>query len=137
MSAHKLNVSVISPEKILYKGEVDSLVVPGSEGFFGILPNHAPLVATLGIGVLEIRKGEKLKNISVEGGFIEVKDNTVSILTDHGALKEDIDIEAEKKALAEVEKFSPSDSKNLLLQKNKNPNFSRIPLTFGGALFRK
>lgn len=61
MSAHKLNVSVISPEKILYKGEVDSLVVPGSEGFFGILPNHAPLVATLGIGVLEIRKGEKLK----------------------------------------------------------------------------
>ncbi|EKP15225.1 ATP synthase F1 subunit epsilon [Leptospira borgpetersenii] len=119
MSAHKLNVSVISPEKILYKGEVDSLVVPGSEGFFGILPNHAPLVATLGIGVLEIRKGEKLKNISVEGGFIEVKDNTVSILTDHGALKEDIDIEAEKKALAEVEKFSPSDSKNLLLQKTK------------------
>lgn len=106
MSAHKLNVSVISPEKILYKGEVDSLVVPGSEGFFGILPNHAPLVATLGIGVLEIRKGEKLKNISVEGGFIEVKDNTVSILTDHGALKEDIDIEAEKKALAEVEKFT-------------------------------
>lgn len=122
MSAHKLNVSVISPEKILYKGEVDSLVVPGSEGFFGILPNHAPLVATLGIGVLEIRKGEKLKNISVEGGFIEVKDNTVSILTDHGALKEDIDIEAEKKALAEVEKFSPSDSKNLLLQKTK-PEF--------------
>ncbi|ALO27025.1 MULTISPECIES: ATP synthase F1 subunit epsilon [Leptospira] len=119
MSAHKLNVSVISPEKILYKGEVDSLVVPGSEGFFGILPNHAPLVATLGIGVLEIRKGEKLKNISVEGGFIEVKDNTVSILTDHGALKEDIDIEAEKKALAEVEKLSPSDSKNLLLQKTK------------------
>ncbi|EKQ90014.1 ATP synthase F1, epsilon subunit [Leptospira borgpetersenii str. UI 09149] len=119
MSAHKLNVSVISPERILYKGEVDSLVVPGSEGFFGILPNHAPLVATLGIGVLEIRKGEKLKNISVEGGFIEVKDNTVSILTDHGALKEDIDIEAEKKALAEVEKLSPSDSKNLLLQKTK------------------
>ncbi|ABJ76301.1 ATP synthase F1 subunit epsilon [Leptospira borgpetersenii] len=119
MFAHKLNVSVISPEKILYKGEVDSLVVPGSEGFFGILPNHAPLVATLGIGVLEIRKGEKLKNISVEGGFIEVKDNTVSILTDHGALKEDIDIEAEKKALAEVEKLSPSDSKNLLLQKTK------------------
>lgn len=119
MFAHKLNVSVISPEKILYKGEVDSLVVPGSEGFFGILRNHAPLVATLGIGVLEIRKGEKLKNISVEGGFIEVKDNTVSILTDHGALKEDIDIEAEKKALAEVEKLSPSDSKNLLLQKTK------------------
>ncbi|EMO62373.1 ATP synthase F1, epsilon subunit [Leptospira borgpetersenii serovar Pomona str. 200901868] len=122
MFAHKLNVSVISPEKILYKGEVDSLVVPGSEGFFGILRNHAPLVATLGIGVLEIRKGEKLKNISVEGGFIEVKDNTVSILTDHGALKEDIDIEAEKKALAEVEKLSPSDSKNLLLQKTK-PEF--------------
>lgn len=104
MSAHKLNVSVISPEKILYKGEVDSLVVPGSEGFFGILPNHAPLVATLGIGVLEIRKGEKLKNISVEGGFIEVKDNTVSILTDHGALKEDIDIEDRKKGFSRSRK---------------------------------
>ncbi|WP_078129507.1 ATP synthase F1 subunit epsilon [Leptospira alexanderi] len=119
MAANKLNVSVISPEKILYKGEVDSLVVPGSEGFFGILPNHAPLVATLGIGILEIRKGEKLKVLSVEGGFIEVKENFISILTDHGALKEDIDIEAEKKALAEAEKLSPSDSKNLLLQKTK------------------
>ncbi|MDV6235789.1 ATP synthase F1 subunit epsilon [Leptospira ellisii] len=119
MSAHKLNVSVISPEKILYKGEVDSLVVPGSEGFFGILPNHAPLVATLGIGVLEIRKGDKLKVLSVEGGFIEVKDNSISILTDHGALKEDIDVEAEKKALAEAETLPPSHSKNLLLQKTK------------------
>ncbi|MBW0432032.1 ATP synthase F1 subunit epsilon [Leptospira yasudae] len=119
MSAHKLNVSVISPEKILYKGEVDSLVVPGSEGFFGILPNHAPLVAVLGIGVLEIRKGEKVKALSVEGGFIEVKENSVSILTDHGALKDDIDLEAEKKALAEAEKLPPSDSKNLLLQKTK------------------
>ncbi|MCG6194116.1 ATP synthase F1 subunit epsilon [Leptospira sp. FAT2] len=119
MSAHKLNVSVISPEKILYKGEVDSLVVPGSEGFFGILPNHAPLVAVLGIGVLEIRKGDKIKVLSIEGGFIEVKENSVSILTDHGALKDDIDLEAEKKALAETEKLPPSDSKNLLLQKTK------------------
>ncbi|TGK29060.1 ATP synthase F1 subunit epsilon [Leptospira gomenensis] len=119
MSASKLNVSVISPEKILYKGEVDSLVVPGSEGFFGILPNHAPLVATLGIGILEIRKGDKLKVLSVEGGFIEVKDNSISILTDHGALKEDIDVEAEKKALVEAEKLPPSHSKNLLLQKTK------------------
>ncbi|EMY76203.1 MULTISPECIES: ATP synthase F1 subunit epsilon [Leptospira] len=119
MFANKLNVSVISPEKILYKGEVDSLVVPGSEGFFGILPNHAPLVAVLGIGVLEIRKGEKLKVLSVEGGFIEIKDNVISILTDHGALKEDIDVEAEKKALTEAEKLPPSNSKNLFLQKTK------------------
>ncbi|PJZ52741.1 ATP synthase F1 subunit epsilon [Leptospira adleri] len=119
MSANKLNVSVISPEKILYKGEVDSLVVPGSEGFFGILPNHAPLVAVLGIGVLEIRKGEKTKVLSVEGGFIEVKENSISILTDHGALKEDIDLQAEQKNLSEVEKLPPSDSKNLLLQKAK------------------
>ncbi|EKN86599.1 ATP synthase F1, epsilon subunit [Leptospira interrogans str. 2003000735] len=119
MSANKLKVSVISPEKILYKGEVDSLIVPGSEGFFGILPDHAPLVATLGIGILEIRKGEKLKVLSVEGGFVEIKDNSISILTDHGALKEDIDLEVEKKNLAEAEKLPPSDSKNLFLQKTK------------------
>lgn len=119
MSANKLKVSVISPEKILYKGEVDSLIVPGSEGFFGILPDHAPLVATLGIGILEIRKGEKLKVLSIERGFIEVKDNSISILTDHGALKEDIDLEVEKKNLVEAEKLPPSDSKNLFLQKIK------------------
>lgn len=80
------------------------------------------MVATLGIGILEIRKGEKLKVLSIEGGFIEVKENSISILTDHGALKEDIDVEVEKKALAEAEKLSPSDSKNLLLQKQK-PEF--------------
>ncbi|OCC30236.1 ATP synthase epsilon chain [Leptospira interrogans serovar Canicola] len=106
MSANKLKVSVISPEKILYKGEVDSLIVPGSEGFFGILPNHAPLVATLGIGILEIRKGEKLKVLSVEGGFVEIKDNSISILTDHGALKEDIDLESRKKEFSRSGKTS-------------------------------
>ncbi len=123
MSANKLKVSVISPEKILYKGEVDSLVVPGSEGFFGILPNHAPLVAVLGIGILEIRKGEKLKVLSIEGGFIEVKENSISILTDHGALKEDIDIEAERKVLVEAEKLSPSDSKKSSPPKKQKPEF--------------
>ncbi|PJZ68695.1 ATP synthase F1 subunit epsilon [Leptospira perolatii] len=119
MSGAKLSVSVISPEKILYNGEADSLVVPGSEGFFGVLPGHAAMVSALGIGVLEIKKGNKVKIAAIEGGFFEVRENRVSILVDHGALKEDIDLEAAKKALAEAEALPLSSTKNTLLQKAK------------------
>ncbi|EPG76488.1 ATP synthase F1, epsilon subunit [Leptospira fainei serovar Hurstbridge str. BUT 6] len=119
MASPKLKVSVISPEKLLYTGEADSLIVPGSEGFFGVLPGHTSLVSLLGIGVLEIRQGNKTKIAVIEGGFFEIRNNNVTILTDHGSLKEEIDLEAAKKSLEDAEALPLSLEKNLLLQKAK------------------
>ncbi|EQA38410.1 ATP synthase F1, epsilon subunit [Leptospira inadai serovar Lyme str. 10] len=119
MASPKLTVSVISPEKLLYTGDADSLIVPGSEGFFGVLPGHTSLVSLLGIGVLEIRQGNKTKIAVIEGGFFEIRNNNVTILTDHGSLKEEIDLEAAKKALEDAEALPLSQEKNLLLQKAK------------------
>lgn len=117
--AAKLDVSVISPEKLLFHGDVDSIVVPGSEGFFGVYPGHTALVSLLGIGVLEVRQGNKTKVAAIEGGFFEVRDNKVTILTDHGSLKEDIDLAAAQKALEEAEALPASNEKNTLVQKAK------------------
>ncbi|TGK10215.1 ATP synthase F1 subunit epsilon [Leptospira fletcheri] len=119
MAGSKLTVSVISPEKVLYSGDADSLVVPGNEGFFGVLPGHTSLVSLLGVGILEIRQGNKTKIVVIEGGFFEIRDNKVTILTDHGALKEEIDLDSAKKALEDAETLPLSPEKNLLLQKAK------------------
>ncbi|PKA16496.1 ATP synthase F1 subunit epsilon [Leptospira haakeii] len=117
--AAKLDVSVISPEKLLFHGDADSIVVPGSEGGFGVYPGHTSLVSLLGIGVLEVRQGNKTKIAAIEGGFFEVRDNKVTILTDHGSLKEDIDLAAAQKALEEAEALPASSEKNTLVLKAK------------------
>ncbi|TGK05848.1 ATP synthase F1 subunit epsilon [Leptospira selangorensis] len=117
--AAKLDVSVISPEKLLFHGDADSIVVPGNEGFFGVYPGHTSLVSLLGIGVLEVRQGNKTKIAAIEGGFFEVRDNKVTILTDHGSLKEDIDLAAAQKALEEAEALPASNEKNTLVLKAK------------------
>ncbi|MCB1193155.1 MAG: ATP synthase F1 subunit epsilon [Leptospiraceae bacterium] len=99
MSEKDLNITVISPEKIIYSGQVDYIKVPGSDGYFGIMVNHAPLVAVVDIGVLELKNSGNTIRIVVEGGFIEVKANKVSVLTNGGDVKDKIDLEKAKKDL--------------------------------------
>jgi len=52
-----IQLEIVTPEKLAYSGAVDAVVLPGAEGEMGVLPHHAPLLATLGIGELRIRKG--------------------------------------------------------------------------------
>lgn len=78
-----MNLEVITPEKTLYQGEVNSLHVPGSKGSFTILKNHAPIISTLEKGVLSIlTKENKSESIEIEGGIIEVKKNKIIVLAD-------------------------------------------------------
>ena len=76
-----LKVSVISPEHILFEGEAASVVAPAFDGEVGILDNHAPMMTLLGRGVL--RLGDKKFNI--EGGFLQVVDNNVRVVTEKAA----------------------------------------------------
>jgi F-type H+-transporting ATPase subunit epsilon len=70
---------------------VDEVVVPGSEGYFGVLPGHAPLLATLGIGELTYRIGRDERHVAVAGGFAEVRNDKVIVLADTAELPQDID----------------------------------------------
>jgi F-type H+-transporting ATPase subunit epsilon len=75
-----LNVSVISPEAILYEGTTDSVVSPAFDGEVGILTGHAPMMTLLGKGVLRLGAGGQRFN--VDGGFLQVVDNTVRVVTE-------------------------------------------------------
>ena len=78
-----LKVSVISPEATLFEGEAPSLVAPAFDGEVGILPSHAPMVTTLGKGTLRI--GEGGASFAVEGGFLQVVDDVVRVVTEKAA----------------------------------------------------
>ena len=77
-----MHVQIITPDREVYSDEVDLLVAPGSEGQLGILPNHSPLMTSLQLGVVKIRKdGDEMK-WTVTGGFLEVLANEVMILAE-------------------------------------------------------
>ncbi len=78
-----MHVTVISPEGAVYDGEADAVVAPGHDGELGILANHAPLMTTLGTGVLTVRVGDDTTRFRVQGGFLQVVQNSVRILAEH------------------------------------------------------
>ena len=70
---------IVSPEKVLYKGEVQMVKLPGTVGQFTVLENHAPLVSTLTVGKLIYRGTNGEKSIDIKGGVVEVRDNNVVV----------------------------------------------------------
>jgi F-type H+-transporting ATPase subunit epsilon len=81
-----LKVSVISPERVLYEGDANGLVAPAFDGEVGILPMHAPLMTLLGRGTLRITTAEGERRFSVDGGFLQVVDNQVRVVTERAQL---------------------------------------------------
>ncbi len=80
-----LHVAVVSPERTLFEGEATALVVPAFDGEVGILPGHAPMMTLLGRGALRIT-GPEAPAITVAGGFLQVADDKVRIVTEQAAL---------------------------------------------------
>ena len=77
-----LKVSVISPERTLFDGTVDSMVAPAFDGEVGILPGHAPMVTLLGKGNLRLGPDGSAGKFLVEGGFLQVVDDAVRVVTE-------------------------------------------------------
>jgi F-type H+-transporting ATPase subunit epsilon len=82
---------LVSPERLLFSGEVEQVDVPGSEGDFGVLAGHAPMVATLKPGILTIFNGGQRQRIVVFGGFAEISQAGLTILADTAVAIEDLD----------------------------------------------
>ena len=74
-----LQLKIVSPEKVEYDGAVESVLVPGTMGQFEILNDHAPIISTLQNGTVEYVNGEGRKQLKIQGGFVEVQKNVVSL----------------------------------------------------------
>lgn len=105
MAEKTFKLEVITPDRVvLSDNQITSVVVPGSEGYLGVLANHAPLVAELGVGRLELRRADGGSDaMALTGGFVEVLDNTVTVLAQTAELAQEIDPERAEKAVKRAE----------------------------------
>ena len=96
-------LSIVTPERVFFEGEINSLIVPGTEGYIGILAHHAPLISALKPGRVEFRDlEEKINMISVTKGFLEVSGNVATILCDAAEFAQEIDIARAQKSFDEA-----------------------------------
>lgn len=101
--ADQLTLELATPTKLAVSATVDEVVIPGSQGYFGVLPGHAPLLATLGIGELTYRVGRDERHLAIAGGFAEVRNDKVIILADAAESPEEIDRERAERAKQRAE----------------------------------
>ncbi len=87
-----LHFEFVSPESVLFSGDVDQVDLPGSEGDMGILPGHAPLVTTLRPGIVTIFRGSQREPVVVIGGFAEVSPAGLTVLADRAVARENFDM---------------------------------------------
>ena len=97
-------LEIVTPERLAYSGEVDAVVLPGSEGELGVLPHHAPLVSTLGVGELRYRKGGEEESFAIVGGFLQVRPDRVVVMAETADMASEIDLEKAQQAKRDAEK---------------------------------
>jgi F-type H+-transporting ATPase subunit epsilon len=114
-----IHFELVSPEKLVFSGEVDQVDVPGAESDFGVLAGHAPLVATLRPGILTVFSGGKAQKIVVMGGFAEVSSEGLTVLADGADTVEDVNRDMIAQRISELEnriaKAGPSSELDKLI----------------------
>jgi F-type H+-transporting ATPase subunit epsilon len=89
--ADRLALELATPSRLVVTATADEVVIPGADGYFGVLPGHAPLLALLGVGDLTYRTGREEHHLAVSGGFAEVGPERVTILAETAERPEEID----------------------------------------------
>ena len=110
----KLTLEIVTPERALVTEQVDEVQLPGAEGYFGVLPGHTPLLATLQVGELWYRIGNERHYVAIAFGFVEVLPERVTVLAQIAERAHDIDVaraEAARKRAEErlAQPRQPSD----------------------------
>lgn len=90
--ASQLTLSIVTPERELVRVQADEVELPGSEGYFGVLPGHTPMLATLDVGRLSYRIGQETRVLAISTGLAEVLPDAVTVLSRIAELAEDIDL---------------------------------------------
>src|SRR5213593_1664346 len=88
----QLRLQIVSADRALVNETVDEVEIPGADGYFGVLPGHAPLLALLGAGQLWYRQGEQVHHLAMAFGFAEVQPDRVTILAEIAERPEEIDV---------------------------------------------
>jgi len=88
----KLTLEIVTPDRALVTEQVDELQLPGSEGYFGVLPGHTPLLATLHVGEMWYRIGQQKHHLAIAFGFVEVLPDRVTVLAQIAERAEEIDV---------------------------------------------
>ena len=109
-----IRCEIVSQDRMVYEGEAEMVLLPGTEGEMGILPNHAPLLTTLKYGIITVRSPGQEEHFTVAGGVAEVQPDIVTILADAAENVEEIDTAraetARKRAEEMLAKGIPADS---------------------------
>jgi len=126
--ADKLNLEVITPERLVLSEQVDEVVAPALSGELGIMPDHTPLISQLKTGVLSYRQGNQNRRMHVSGGFIEVASDNVSVLSDVAEKPEEIDVDRAQRAKERAER--------LLASRGEDIDFNRAELKLQRAMVR-
>jgi F-type H+-transporting ATPase subunit epsilon len=124
----KLKLEIVTPERLLFYEEVDEVTVPGVEGYLGILPGHAPLLAELKIGEISYRQGDKRGYLFCSWGFVEVLPDRVSVLAEVAERPEEIDVTRAQSAKERAEKR--------LKSKDTDIDFERARISLQRAVSR-
>ena len=98
-----LELQIVTPERLLLREQVDEVEIPGSEGYFGVLPGHTPLLASLALGEMWYRRGQEKTYLSIAFGFAEVLPDRVTILARIAERADDIDVARAEAALKRAE----------------------------------
>lgn len=98
-----LTVNIVTPDGPVYDSQVDMIIAKTASGEIGILPGHIPTVAPLVIGAVKLKKDGKSEYVAVNGGFVEVRPEKVSILTQSAEIASDIDVARAKEAMKRAE----------------------------------
>jgi F-type H+-transporting ATPase subunit epsilon len=109
-----IRCEIVSQDKMVFQGDADIVVLPGSDGEMGILPHHAPLLTTLKFGIIKVRSGKKEELFTVAGGIAEVQPDIVTVLADAAENIAEIDVAraeaARQRAEESLAKGIPADS---------------------------
>ncbi len=109
-----IRCEIVSQDRTVFTGEADIVILPGSAGEMGILPNHAPLITTLNYGVIRVRRHGEEQVFTVAGGIAEVQPDVVTVLADAAENVEEIDVEraeaARRRAEEAMAKGVPKDT---------------------------
>jgi F-type H+-transporting ATPase subunit epsilon len=116
--ADTIKLELVSPERLLLSEQVEMVIVPGTEGVFGVLPLHAPTISTLKPGFVEVYKGGKVaESFFVTGGFAEVTPTTVTVLVDEaipqGTLTRDFAAQRLAAAKARLDQAANDDDRRI------------------------
>ena len=103
MAENTIDLTIVTPERAIVHEDVDELEIPGSDGYFGVLPGHAPLFSELKVGEVAYRKGDRWFFLAVAWGFVEVLSNQVRILAETAERAHEIDVERAMRAKQRAE----------------------------------